>query len=168
MGLVPITNTKAAGSLIMSDAAQYKEISATPKKSSGFTMIELMIVVAIIGILASIAIPAYQDYTARAQSTEALKVSYALQTDLAIYVAENNSFAGVDTDPAITALAANLDGKYVSGVTVAADGSINVPFDNGALAGQTFTLQPVLNGSQIARWTCAGLANTQHLPTGCR
>jgi type IV pilus assembly protein PilA len=138
------------------------------KKSSGFTLIELMVVVAIIGILAALATAAFQDYTARTQSTEALKVSYALQTDLAIYVAENNSFVGVDADPAITALAAKLDGKYVSGITVAADGTINVPFDNGALDGQTFTLQPVLNGSQIARWTCDGLANTQHLPSGCR
>ncbi len=149
-------------------SSDYAGLAKLNNKTSGFTLIELMIVVAIIGILAAIAMPAFQDYTARSQSTEALKVSYALQTDLAIYLAENSSFVGVDADPAITALAANLDGKYISGVSVAADGTINIPFDLGALSGQTFTLQPMLNGSQISRWTCAGLANPQHLPSGCR
>ncbi len=138
------------------------------KQQSGFTLIELMIVVAIIGILAAIAMPAYQDYTARAQATEALKVSYALQSDIAIYVSQNGGTGGVDGDASIVAMAANLDGKYVANVVVDATGTINVLYDAGVLSGQTMTLRPNLNGTQISSWTCAGLASTAHLPSGCR
>jgi len=138
------------------------------KQQTGFTLIELMIVVAIIGILAAIALPAYEDYTARAQATEALKISYALQTDITIYSTENGGFAGIAADPVITALAGNLDGKYISAVSVGANGVISAVFDTGVLDAQTMTLAPTLNGTQISTWTCAGLTNTQHLPSGCR
>ena len=138
------------------------------KQQSGFTLIELMIVVAIIGILAAIAMPAYQDYTARAQATEAIKVSYALQNDIAIYISENGGTGGITGDASIVAMAANLDGKYTSTVTVDATGTINVLYDAGVLNGQTMTISPNLNGIQVASWTCAGLTNPQHLPSGCR
>ncbi len=138
--------------------------------SLGFTLIELMIVVAIIGILAAIAFPAYQDYTARAQSSEALKATNHLQWGVAIYLSENNDITGVDADPSLTAIAAGINGKYITngGVTIAADGTISIPFDNGVLAGQTMSLEPTLNGSQISTWQCGGIANSQHLPSGCR
>lgn len=140
--------------------------------SSGFTLIELMIVVAIIGILAAIALPAYQDYTARAQASEALKASNPLQWGVGIYLSENGTIANVDTDPSLTAIAAGINGKYIQNgaITIAAGGTISIPFDAGSLAGQTMTLTPTLNlaASQIASWQCGGLANTQHLPSGCR
>jgi type IV pilus assembly protein PilA len=138
------------------------------KKQAGFTLIELMIVVAIIGILAAIALPAYQDYTARAQASEGPKLSSGLQADIGVFLAENGAMAGVDADPGILASAAALDGKYVTGITVTAAGAISIPFDSGVLSGQTMTLTPTLNGTQISQWTCAGLANAQHLPSGCR
>ena len=140
------------------------------KHSSGFTLIELMIVVAIIGILAAIALPAYQDYTARAQATEAVKATNPVQWGVGIYLAENGAVAGVDIDPSLTAIAAGINGKYIQNgaTTIAADGSISVPFDAGTLAGQTMLLTPTLNGLQIATWLGGGLASSQHLPSGCR
>jgi type IV pilus assembly protein PilA len=138
--------------------------------SSGFTLIELMIVVAIIGILAAIALPAYQDYTARAQATEAVKATNPLQWGVGIYLAENGAIAGVETDPSLAAIALGIDGKYIqnAAVTIAPTGDISIPFDTGSLAGETMILTPRLNGSQIATWRCGGLGSPQHLPSGCR
>jgi type IV pilus assembly protein PilA len=141
--------------------------------SSGFTLIELMIVVAIVGILAAIALPAFQDYTARAQASEALKASNPLQWGVGIYLAENGTIAGINTDPSLTATAAAINGKYIqnAAITIAPDGSISVPFDAGSLVGETMILRPTLNGLQISVWQCAwsaGTATARWLPSGCR
>ena len=88
------------------------------KKQQGFTLIELMIVVAIIGILAAIAIPAYQDYTIRAQVSEGISLASGAKTAIAEYYQNNgdmpadNTVAGIE-DPAV------IFGKYVNDVTVA-------------------------------------------------
>src|SRR5579859_6608853 len=99
------------------------------KLQQGFTLIELMIVVAIIGILAAIAIPAYQDYTVRAKVTEGLSVADAEKVAVAEGY-QSNDMAGVTT--ASTQLAANpVSSKYVSGVTIAAaTGVITVTYQN--------------------------------------
>jgi type IV pilus assembly protein PilA len=137
------------------------------KVQQGFTLIELMIVVAIVGILAAIALPAYQDYTARAQASEALKATSGLQTDIAVNYSENNTTAPTAD---ITAQAAALAGKYFAagGVSVAANGAIAVVYNAGALSGQTMTITPTAAGGQISKWTCTGLAKSQHIPSGCR
>jgi type IV pilus assembly protein PilA len=139
------------------------------KMQKGFTLIELMIVVAIIAILAAIALPAYQDYVARAQATEALQASGGIQADIAGNYSENNVLAPT---AAITAEATALEGKYFTAgtVTVGAAGDINVPFASGALSGQTMTITPTTSaaGGQIAKWTCTGLTKIQHIPSGCR
>jgi type IV pilus assembly protein PilA len=140
------------------------------KVQQGFTLIELMIVVAIIGILAAIALPAYQDYTARSQASEGPKVTSGLAADIAVFFSENGAAADPSADLGITASAGGLNGKYISNglITVAANGAITIPFDAGTLAGQSMILTPTLNGTQVSQWTCSNLTNTQHLPSGCR
>jgi len=139
------------------------------KKQQGFTLIELMIVVAIIGILAAIALPAYQDYTARSQAAEALTSTGGIRADLAVFRAENNAWPA--TGSQVHTDAAALDGKYFNAGNVSlADGTgvISVAYQTGSLATQTMTLTPTLTGNQIAGWTCAGLTNPSHIPSGCR
>ncbi|MCA0901813.1 pilin [Microbulbifer agarilyticus] len=91
-----------------------------------------------------------------------------MATDIAVYISENGE-AGVEADANVIASAAALNGKYITdaAVTVAVGGIISVPFDAGVLAGQTMTLSPTINGGQISQWTCAGLDNPNHLPSGC-
>lgn len=127
-------------------------------KPSGFTLIELMIVIAIIGILASIAIPAYQDYTIRAQVTEAFSLASELKGPIQEFrkdrgrLPRNNLEAGVP-EPQF------LIGNYVTRVEVN-NGAIHIQFGNNAntnVEGKTLTLQPiVVTGSPASpmSWRC--------------
>ena len=141
------------------------------KMQKGFTLIELMIVVAIIGILAAIALPAYQDYVARAQASEGLTSTAGVRADLAVARSETAAWPAAGS-PLHTATAA-LDGKYYNagGATLGnGTGIISVAFNTGALSGQTMTITPALSaaGDQITGWTCAGLTKPNHVPSGCR
>jgi type IV pilus assembly protein PilA len=142
------------------------------KLQQGFTLIELMIVVAIIGILAAIAIPAYQDYTVRSKVTEGLSVADAEKTAVAEGF-QSNDVNGVKT--ASTQLQANpIVTKYVSGITIgtaaASLGVITVMFQNVAqIAGKTIVLTPnagnpevqLATGAQGAiDWACASTTAT--------
>jgi type IV pilus assembly protein PilA len=129
----------------------------------GFTLIELMIVIAIIGILAAIALPAYQDYTARAQATEGFKATAGLQTDIAVYTADKGALPDAtavtgtgDAMPIVTQANA-LKGKYFTtdGVTVLKDGVISVTFNDGANKDKIMILTPQATGGQISKWVCA-------------
>lgn len=155
----------------------------------GFTLLEMMIVIAIVGIVAAVAIPSYQDYTIRSQVSEGINLASAAQAA----VAETWLYRG--TAPAnraaagLSAVATNTQGRYVSQLDIV-DGEIVITYGNDAnatsLAGQTLVLTPHLNAEDSIVWQC-GLApptianpmsaNTnpggttiapQHLPAACR
>ena len=124
----------------------------------GFTLIELMIVVAIIGILAAIAIPAYQDYTIRAQVTEGLSLAGDLKAGIAEYYASNGSWPADETFLGLAVGAKS--GKYVTGITIV-DGLIQITYGDQAnitVAGQTLGLQPGLSLNNDVEWVCGNHA----------
>ena len=142
------------------------------KKQQCFTLIELMIVVAIIGILAAIAIPAYQDYTIRAQVSEGLNLSGGAKAAVTEYFQDRGVLPGSNAEAGL-ALAATIRGKYVESVTVTAtDGIVDVlyGFDAHALInGETLQMSPVTINVGSVGWTCgSAVIQPKHLPAACR
>jgi len=146
------------------------------KVQQGFTLIELMIVVAIIGILAAIAIPAYQDYTVRAQVSEGLNLSGGAKTAVTEFFQDRGAWPTDNTEAGIDPVATNISGKYVASVTVTGGGAaasvITVLYGNQAnaalLAGNDLTMTPFDNGGSVS-WTCASATlPAKHLPAACR
>ncbi|WP_275574870.1 pilin [Ventosimonas gracilis] len=145
------------------------------KQQSGFTLIELMIVVAIIGILASIAIPAYQDYTARAQVTEALNLAGAQKLAVSEYYADKGTWPSSNAEAGIGA-AADIKGKYVDSVAVGTNGVITATMKATGVAadigGKTLVLTPTSSGTASSiEWSCVDGGATiakKYLPAACR
>jgi len=140
------------------------------KTQQGFTLIELMIVVAIIGILASIAIPAYQDYIARTQMTEAVNLSSGQKANVAEIYADEGAFTGANSGSNGIPTATDISGKYVLQVAVA-DGVITATIvTTGASAGilsKTLSLSPVTNAGSV-EWVCSSTAEDKYVPKACR
>ena len=137
----------------------------------GFTLIELMIVVAIIGILAAVAIPAYQDYTKRAKMTEVLGFLDMSKNAVAETFQANGTFPATNSAAGLAA-AADITSTYVESVTVGAEGLITAAIqgtNDDALDAATIAMTPTGSEAGIT-WTCAvsDAALNKLMPANCR
>jgi type IV pilus assembly protein PilA len=136
------------------------------QKQKGFTLIELMIVVAIIGILAAIAIPAYQDYTIRAKVTEGLNLADSAKTAIA-EAYQSGDMTGVTSEAASWNSAFSAT-KYVSIIDVSNAGVITITYGaiTPQISGKTLKLSPFIGGVVLATgltgnidWACTSTSN---------
>ena len=151
----------------------------TNKKQSGFTLIELMIVVAIIGILAAVALPAYQDYTVRAKVSEVVLAASSCRTSVTEAL---QTARGADVSAILPNVCGTTTSKYVSSRSVSANGVITVVGNATALGGDTsatantITLTPIQTGTTavvgttdggktIASWNCGPATGSNPMPT---
>lgn len=139
------------------------------KLQQGFTLIELMIVVAIIGILAAIAVPAYQDYTIRSRVSEAASLSGAVRTAIDVAYSEGYALRSIPTTPASLnlSLSTSYKSKYVSRVGFATSGVITVTLQPekslGTAKGKTVIYSPTALGGNL-RWAVKGTVPTKYRP----
>lgn len=140
------------------------------KVQQAFTLIELMIVVAIIGILSVIAIPAYQDYVIRVQVSEGMDLSDGIKAAV-IEFFQNRGAWPINNAEVNLSIPTSIEGKYVLAIEVV-NNIITVTYGNDAhatIAGQTITMTAIDNNGSIG-WTCAsgGVIADKHLPAACR
>ncbi|BFM06248.1 pilin [Halioxenophilus aromaticivorans] len=144
---------------------------------AGFTLIELMIVVAIIGILAAVALPAYQDYTARSQVSEAVTLASGLKATVSEIYATEGTFDEADSEDKGLPAAADVKGNYVQEVEVTNGVIVALMASSGIgeqIQDKTLTLSPSTTAGSIT-WVCGGASKDstngiadKYLPAECR
>ncbi|MCF6209557.1 MAG: pilin [Gammaproteobacteria bacterium] len=152
-----------------------QHVRLVKKAQQGFTLIELMIVVAIIGILAAIAIPAYQDYTIRAKMSEAISLGSSAKNSVSEYYISEGAMpateadAGIDATGTVYATPVVEEMNYAQ--TSATVGVITISINQiggSTTAGDTFTLTGTGSAAGVG-WVCApGSVDAKYLPASCR
>ncbi|KTD50152.1 type IV pilus assembly protein PilA [Legionella quinlivanii] len=135
------------------------------KKEKGFTLIELMIVVAIVGILAAIAIPAYQDYTIRARVAEGLSLASSAKHAVSETTQTRNALPATQAATGYVSPAATAN---VSSIAIGNNGLITITYTPAAGNG-TIILQPTLQANGDLTWSCTGgTLLAKYRPASCR
>src|SRR5690554_2685473 len=143
------------------------------KGQQGFTLIELMIVVAIIGILAAVALPAYQDYTKRSKMAEVVGFMSAARTAVAETYSTTNNLTGIDNSKAGVAPSSQALGSYITGLTVT-DGvisvTLNTAIDSACTGAGALKLTPTANATDgTLTWAGSSIAAcSQYVPANFR
>ena len=138
------------------------------RNQQGFTLIELMIVIAIIAILMSYAIPAYRDYTVRAKVGEGVSLAAAAKQSVSETFISTGTLPISNVEAGLPA-AASITGTNVASITVGANGVITVVYTaEAAIAGASVLLTPDTTSVGSINWECTSLIDDKYLPAQCR
>jgi len=141
------------------------------KRQQGFTLIELMIVVAIIGIIATIAIPLYTSYTIRSQVSDGVALTTSAKIAVTEYYQDHGVFATTNVEAGLVA-GPGITSSYVTQVQLGATGAIEVTFGNevhSLIAGAILSMTPTATAGTVT-WDCTGdlLLENKYMPSICR